>query len=139
PRKTTRPVPVSLLALALALGAGCAGALDSSCPGASPDWIGRTLVTVDVTGTWRSTEGIAVRLILEQKGTKVTGRIFMQPSASSGGDEIEGSVSGDVFRFNSLRGAQFVAEMRVSGDDMTGCGRGAAFIHRGELRLQRVS
>ena len=36
-----------ILVAVLAFGSGCA----------KPDWIEQTLVTVDVTGTWQSTEG----------------------------------------------------------------------------------
>jgi hypothetical protein len=50
-----RTLALALLAT-LALGSGCA----------KPDWIQQTLVTVDVTGTWRSTEGGLLQLDLEQ-------------------------------------------------------------------------
>lgn len=72
---TTRIGLLALVAATLATGAGCA---------ARPDWIEQTLVTADVSGTWRTMEGSALRLVLEQQGTKVTGKFFLQPSSSSG-------------------------------------------------------
>lgn len=133
-----RTVPVSLMILALGFAAGCAASLpDSGCGANRADWIEQTLVTVDVTGTWQSIEGFAMRLVLEQQGKKVTGRMFVQPSSSSAGADIEGSVAGDMFRFSPARGTSVVGDMRVSGDDMRGCLRGS--VSRGEVRLQRVS
>jgi hypothetical protein len=56
-----------LVAVALAVGSGCV----------KQDWIDRTLVTVDVTGTWYGTTtgagGGEVWLELEQKGSTVKG------------------------------------------------------------------
>ena len=60
---TTRFIRLGLVAAMLAIGSGCA----------KPDWIEQTLVTVDVTGTWRSTEGSLVEFVLEQQGSKVKG------------------------------------------------------------------
>lgn len=125
----TRIVPVSLVALALALGSGCAGGRSDGIEG--------MLDLTNVTGTWRTVEGIAVRMVLEQSGTKVTGRLFVQPSVISAGADIEGSVAGDVFRFNQ-KGGNLVGEMRVSADDMSGYVRGSTFVSRTEIRLQRV-
>ena len=51
-----------ILVAVLALGSGCA----------KPDWIDQTLMTVDVTGTWRDSGG-TIDLTLEQQGSKVTG------------------------------------------------------------------
>ena len=64
-----RTVTRVLIAAALAFGLGCA----------STDWIDRTLVTVDVTGVWEGSwstgQGTGdVRLTLQQRGPKVTGR-----------------------------------------------------------------
>jgi len=69
--------------------------------GAKSDWIQQTLVTVDVTGTWRSTEGVLVELLLEQQGSKVTGSI-RRGSAWDGA--IVGTVGGDLFRFKQTSG-----------------------------------
>ena len=88
----TTIIPVVLIAGVLTLGSGCAK---------PPDWIEQTLVTVDVTGTWRGSPG-AFELKLEQHGSKVTGTIFVPVSTNTGA--IEGSVSGDVFRFRQTSG-----------------------------------
>jgi hypothetical protein len=54
-----------VILVAVLLGSGCA----------KPDWIQQTLVTVDVTGMWRDTDG-TVELKLEQYGPKVTGAML---------------------------------------------------------------
>ena len=95
-----------ILVAALAFGSGCA----------KSDWIQQTLVTVDVTGTWRSTEGSVVDLLLEQQGSKVTGSI--RRGTFSG--PIVGTVGGDLFRFKQTSGPPVEGEMAVSGDEMTG-------------------
>jgi hypothetical protein len=69
-----------LTAAALAIGSGCARS----------DWIERTLVTVDVTGTWEgSAPTVAgqswLRLILEQHGARVTGSVESSRGAPQGG------------------------------------------------------
>ena len=93
------------------------------------DRIDRTLVTVDVTGTWYgkiTTTGGAYAgtqelwLDLEQAGSKVKGAVRFKPdqgTAASG--PIEGTVSGDVFRYKLVRGSSYV-ELTVSGDEMIG-------------------
>ena len=51
---------------------------------AQKDWIDRTLVTVDVTGTWRATNitnGIVVQLELEQQGATVKGVMHLSRAA----------------------------------------------------------
>jgi hypothetical protein len=111
-----------LLATELVLGGfGCA----------KTDWIDRTLVTVDVTGTWSVVEGAVGRMTsfeLEQQGSTVKGSISADPSGASGADgatptsllgPISGTVAGDVFRFRSTRG-DVEGELTVSGDEMTG-------------------
>jgi hypothetical protein len=109
---------VLLIAATLLVGSGCA----------KTDWIDRTLVTVDVTGTW---EGFAraqvpsgtFRLELDQQGSVVKGVI--QVAGGGAGrfgatpGPIAGTVAGDVFRFKETRGS-VEGEMTVSGDEMTG-------------------
>jgi hypothetical protein len=110
---------VGLLAVVtLAFGSGCV----------QKDWIDRTLVTVDVTGTWEGTmEALAggggglIRLELHQEGSIVTGQ--MQSYARSGSivpsGPIAGSLAGDVFRFRNAR-ESLTAELAVDGDEMKG-------------------
>ena len=69
-----------LLLAALACGSACARS----------DWIEQTLVTVDVTGTWQSTEGPLFELELEQQGPKVKGVVRIQ------GFEFGNSMSGPI-------------------------------------------
>ena len=107
------------IGVALLLASGCA----------QQDWIDRTLVTVDVTGTWYgtiTTTGGAYAgtqelwLDLEQAGSKVKGAVRFKPDqgmAASG--PIEGTISGDMFRYRLLRGSSYT-ELTVSGDEMTG-------------------
>jgi hypothetical protein len=90
------------------------------------DWIDRTLVTVDVTGTWSGSIGGAGGLLqeisfeLKQEGSRVTGSMRLRPSARvTGAVPIEGTVAGDVFRFSEQNGATG-GEMTVSGDEMNG-------------------
>ena len=59
-----------ILVAVLALGSGCA----------KPDWIDQTLMTVDVTGTWRDSGG-TIDLTLEQQGSKVTGSMVCGASS----------------------------------------------------------
>src|SRR5882672_2471257 len=108
---------------------------------ARPDWIQRTLVTVDVTGTW---EGAATRtgqgafqLILEQQGSQVKGllRNFRAACANVVGP-IEGTVAGDVFSFKQTNGP-ITGELTVSGDEMSGGGSGCS--GRIQLTLRRVN
>ena len=104
--------------------------VSSGC--AKQDWIDRTLVTVDVTGTWTgsvvSPDGqpmisSEVRLELQQKGSRAIGS-FLAPvlgTLTRGSMPIEGSVAGDVFTFKDARGS-LSAELAVSGDEMRGGG-----------------
>jgi hypothetical protein len=103
-----RVVTWVLIAAALAFGLGCA----------SSDWIDRTLVTVDVTGTWQRSGSNTFQLELKQQGPSVTGYI-QWPGASQLSGPIEGSVAGDVFRFRRTNGG-VEGEMTVSGDEMDG-------------------
>jgi hypothetical protein len=111
---------VGLLAVVtLAFGSGCA----------EQDWIDRTLVTVDVTGTWHGalsapSGGVAgtfeLWLELEQDGQTVKGSVRMIPSQTVGDvGPIVGTVAGDVFRFRGTRG-NTEGELTVSGDEMNG-------------------
>ena len=110
-----------LVVAALVFGSGCA----------KQDWIDRTLVTVDVTGTWYGSPPGAgygqpgdFLLELKQKGSAVEG--FLRSGTSQGTSNtgplsgpITGTVAADVFRFRDARGA-VEAELTVSGDEMSG-------------------
>lgn len=113
----------AILAAALAVGSSCA---------TRPDWIERTLVTVDVTGVWHGSllgpGPSAVNdfwLDLRQDGPKAKGSMRAQgpaylfgiPGATSG--PIEGAIAGDVFSFKRTDGAM-AGDLTVSGDEMTG-------------------
>ena len=113
-----------LLVAALASGSGCA---------TPPDWIQRTLVTVDVTGHWHGATlaGSATQfkpevwLDLQQEGPKVKGFIVWRDFEGSGSrrsnspGSIEGTISGDVFSFKQTDGPRR-GELKVRGDEMTG-------------------
>jgi len=112
-----------LLVAALVLGSGCA----------KRDWTQEILVTVDVTGVWSGTStaclacgtSVEVRLELEQEGPKVVGNMqLIGPVELLGGSvspEIDGSVTGDVFRFKQRSGLRpITGEMTVDGDRMSG-------------------
>jgi len=103
-------------------------AIVSTLACAQKDWIDRTLVTVDVNGTWQGTftkDNILVRLELEQQGGTVKGllRLVSGSSANVAGTRdgpIEGTVAGDVFRFRQTSG-RAEGELRVvSEDEMDG-------------------
>src|SRR5215470_3969521 len=110
---TTRLMPLMLVAALLACGSGCAK---------KPDWVQQTLVTVDVTGTWlgscrgRSFSIPTIGMILAQSGSKVTGQ-GNTPGSTSVRWGAEGSINGDVFRFNPQSGP---GEFQVNGDEMSG-------------------
>jgi len=102
------------MAVLLAAGSGCA----------QKDWIDRTLVTVDVTGTWQG--GSAWLLDLKQEGAKVKGWVRTHVGDLRSGQAlaveqapIEGTVAGDVFTFKALQGT-LDGQMTVSADEMTG-------------------
>ena len=109
----------AFVATALLLGSGCT----------KQDWIDRTLVTVDVTGTWYGSPGGSTlahpgefSLDLKQEGATVQG--FLQSKTGSGtagpiGGPISGTVAGDVFRFTDTRGVM-AGELTVHGDEMSG-------------------
>jgi len=106
------------LGIALLVAAGCA-------PRA--DWIGGTLVTVDVTGVWKGRAFIGgtsggtsgdFELALTQRGAKVTGDGQIRAQKFS----VEGTVRGDVLTFNEPAG-RLRGEAQVAGDEMFGDGR----------------
>ena len=99
-----------------------------------PDWIERTLVTVDVTGHWygsspqSSGAGSSYAefwLDLQQAGPKARGSIRakgIRTGAGLGGTgwvPIEGTIAGDVFTFRQTDGPGR-GEFTVRGDEMTG-------------------
>ena len=107
-----------LLVAALVAASGCA----------RPDWIERTLVTVDVTGVWSGTwtNGLfstELWMELKQDGPKVTGNLkprgYIHQSLQSVPGPVEGTVSGDRFEFRRV-GGSLVGEMTVDGDVMEG-------------------
>ena len=102
---TVRSVRAAALAGILLVIGGCA---------AKKDWIEATLVTTDVTGTWRG-RPMNLGLVLQQQGPKVTGTMIF----GSGSWPIEGTVEGDVFRFAG-KFVQVRGEATVAGDEMTG-------------------
>jgi hypothetical protein len=122
-----------LLATCLAMTAGCA----------QKDWIDRTLVTVDVTGTWSGSIGAAVGgaagardvvFELKQQGSTVKGTLRVFPRGAAP-DTIEGTVAGDVFRFRDPR-AGWEGELTVGGEEMAG--RVTTGGTSGSISLRRV-
>ena len=121
-----------LIAATLLFATGCA----------KQDWIDRTLVTVDVTGTWEGAPAGsgygAFQLSLEQHGSQVKGRVrhvgASQACVSVAGP-LEGSVAGDVFSFKQTN-ASVTGEMRVRGDEMSGGGAGSC--GQFQITLRRV-
>ena len=102
---------------------------------------GGTLVTVDVTGTWRSTAGGSLKFELEQHGSRVTGsmRLTGLPGVSNLSGPVDGTVSGDTFRFI---GPSVTGEFTASEDEMIGEVRGfgqAAHGGRVGYNLRRSS
>ena len=111
---------LGVIAAAFVFASGCA----------QKGWIDRTLVTVDVTGTWHGTPGgppvgnpNEFSLNLKQEGATVQG--FLQQRAGTPsppgpiGGPISGTVTGDAFRFQSTRGT-ITGELTVNGDEMSG-------------------
>jgi hypothetical protein len=106
------------------------------------DWIDRTLVTVDVTGTWSGRiagTGFQPEVFfdeLRQEGSKVTGFMRITPSVGREGEgPIDGTVSGDVFRFRQTNGG-VEGELTVSEDEMNG--RASLFGSGRSLSLRRT-
>ena len=112
-----RTIAALLLTALLTMSAGCA----------QKDWIDRTLVTVDVTGTWFGREqgtgsgasAFEVFLELQQQGSQVKGSIRSRSHGGNIRGDIDGTVAGDLLRFKSARG-DVESELTVSGDEMTG-------------------
>ena len=115
-----------LIAATLVFGSGCA----------KTDWIDRTLVTVDVTGTWygraesTGTGSSPPDLLfeLEQQGSTVKGFLRLPAGGSSlatagysrlSPGPLEGTVAGDVFRFRQ-RDGNLEGELTINGDMMSG-------------------
>ena len=119
--------------------------LASGC--AKTDWIDRTLVTVDVTGTWEGTffgaaTSLDFQFELEQQGSTVKG--FMRLGAGRSQNPmgardgpIVGTVTGDVFSFTQTVG-RAAGEMKVVSDDQME-GRGAIGDANTRLILRRVA
>jgi hypothetical protein len=114
---TTRLMPLLLVAT-LGL-SGCA----------KSDWIDRTLVTADVTGTWVGSIGVGnnsgeIQLELEQQGPKVNGRLRKLGAGwgfhQSLGGPLERAVQGDVFTFTLTSGNAAQGQATVNGDEMKG-------------------
>jgi hypothetical protein len=127
-----KTIAALLLATLLALAAGCA----------QKDWIDRTLVTVDVTGSWygiAAAGGGGIRreffFELKQEGSKVTGSMRTRPFGAVGNVAIDGTVAGDVFRFKDSKGSA-EGELTVSGDEMNG--RASFYSGGGPISLRRV-
>ena len=127
-----RAVAQALIAAALVFGAGCA----------QKDWIDRTLVTVDVTGTWYGRGGGGwtspeMSFELEQQGSTVKGYLRVPTTVGAMGNltgPIEGTVAGDVFRFRNARGS-IEGELTVSGDEMDGV---VSFLGQRQASFRRV-
>jgi hypothetical protein len=126
-----RAVVVMLMATMLVFASGCA----------KQDWIDRTLVTVDVTGTWsgsvRGEGAIGSRellLDLEQQGSTVKGSVKVSPGGGTT-QTIDGTIAGDVFRFRDSRG-RLEGDLTVSGDEMAG--RVSFLGSSSQISLQRL-
>ena len=130
-----RTVARVLIARVLAFGSGCA----------QTDWIDRTLVTVDVTGTWSGIGGPSRDLLfeLEQQGSTVKGFMRLPAGGSSlnyssaarvSPGPLDGTVAGDVFRFK-LTNSSLEGELTVSGDEMTGQ---VSWVGGSQISLRRV-
>ena len=128
-----RGIARMILVAALVCGSGCTRS----------DWIDRTLVTVDVTGTWQGSGSSAqgttswLQFNLAQQGSQVTGTVTGMGMNRSAG-QLTGTVAGDVFTFR-LTDVPFTGEMSVSGDEMTGPATVPFSYSRGTLTLRRVS
>ncbi len=106
------------------------------------DWIDRTLVTVDVTGTWDGSGSNAqhttwFQFNLAQQGSQVTGTVSGM-GVNRSAREVTGTVAGDVFTFR-LTDVPFTGEMKVNGDEMTGQATIPFSYSRGTLTLRRSS
>ena len=140
-----RPLPAYLMKIITWVLIAATVLFSSGC--AQKDWIDRTLVTVDVTGTWYGRVASAatasgspeLSFELEQQGSTVKG--FVRVTAKGGpgtniysGGPIEGTVAGDVFSFRDMRGTN--GELTVSGDEMNG--RASLLGSSQPLSLRRI-
>ena len=110
---------------------------------AQKDWIDRTLVTVDVTGTWaRVGGGQPVTIVLEQQGPKVSGFLMTQGYKQIGTwRPLDGTVAGDVLSFQ-VRDGLMTGDLTVTGEQMSGLARQSppgAGPPPFELVLQRIN
>jgi hypothetical protein len=133
-----KPIVCLLIAATLLFGYGCA----------KQDWIERTLVTVDVTGTWYGSVagegGFARDLIFEfeQTGSRVTDSMryntttgtTASSNAGARTGPIAGTVTGDVFRFRQTDGG-VEGELSVSGDEMIGL---ESFVGNRTFSMRRI-
>ena len=123
-----------LRTVALFIASGCAQ---------RADWIGSTLVTVDVTGQWVGTWDTPTQtgefaMTLQQTGPKATGEVGITGmNAGRFGGPIERTVRGDVFRFNRPDG-QLKGDVIAAGDEMSGTITFGAIGTR-TLKLRRQS
>jgi hypothetical protein len=125
-----KPVARVILVAALVCGFGCT----------HPDWIDRTLVTVDVTGTWEGTAANAqgsswFQFTLEQEGSQVKGAV--RGWALTGPQPLVGVVSGDALTFKVGDG-RFDGELTVAGDEMNGQAHAPYLFTRSTMQLRRV-
>ena len=116
---------------------GVALVLTSGC--VKKDWIDQTLVTVDVTGVWKgkyvSGSSGDLELSLRQSGPKVTGDVRISGGNFRANGPIEGSVNGDMFRFQEKR-RQVIGEVQVNGDEMVGSGTAAVGGASSPVRIE---
>ena len=108
------------IGLVLLIASGCAQ---------RSDWIGGTLVTVDVTGQWVgswSAPGSATGgagtfdMTLRQTGPKTLGDVRLTGrNAQIWSGPIEGTISGDAFRFSRPDG-RLRGEVILAGEQMSG-------------------
>ena len=131
---------LGVIAAAVVLASGCVK---------QQDWIDRTLVTVDVTGTWvRLTGGEPITIVLKQQGPTVSGFLMTQGYNQIGTwRPLDGTVAGDVFSFR-VRDGLWTGDLTMTGEEMTGRvrtmisqGGGAAGGAAGNLllTLQRIN
>ena len=106
------------------------------------DWISETLTLVDVSGTWEGTiqgtkfQGTrSIRLVLRQRGTRVTGEAEGGGELLGVGRNVEGLVNGDAFTFQA---AGFRGEATVDGVQMNGQASGGSWACPCFIVLRRV-
>jgi len=123
----------AFLAAAFVFASGCA----------QTDGIGRTPVTVDVTGVWEGTQagtGNRIELVLKQEGAKVTGEakgIRNLDGTEEPPFPIVGTVSGDMVSLEQVSGERLRGQFLVNGDKMTGIGEGTFQLDALALRRRQ--